>query len=328
MEILYFLGNGFDLNLGLKTSYTAFYNYYNSLTTTKEKVKFLKESISQDYQTWSDLEVGLGEFTTQIATTEEFIDVFEDISDQLATYLENEENSFNFSLIDKNKFYDDLCNPEKYLAVADTNIISNYRRKWKGSHWNVRIVTLNYTRSVEKILETTTPDFKIGTHSGSYQINLKRIEHLHGYIDERMIMGVNDISQIKNESFHGVPEIIEAIVKPNCNQASKANIDKFCASQIDSADLICIFGCSLGITDNTWWELIGNRLKQGIKLVIFTRGNEISKRRPYKILPHERQVKKHFFDKTKLTDSEKESLSANIFVAHNSDMFSHMRTHS
>ena len=43
MKILYIIGNGFDLNIGLKTSYTNFYDYYNSLTSTKEKVKFLKE---------------------------------------------------------------------------------------------------------------------------------------------------------------------------------------------------------------------------------------------------------------------------------------------
>ena len=51
MNILYLFGNGFDLNLGLKTSYTDFYNYYNSLTSTTEKVKFLKESISENYKT-------------------------------------------------------------------------------------------------------------------------------------------------------------------------------------------------------------------------------------------------------------------------------------
>ena len=192
----------------------------------------------------------------------------------------------------------------------------------------IRIITLNYTRSIEKILETDKPNFQIGTHSGPYQINLKRIEHLHGYIDERMIMGVDDISQIKNESFHDVQEITEAMVKPNCNLASRATIDNICANQIDSADLICIFGCSLGDTDNSWWKLIGRQLKKGIKLLIFTRGNEISKRRPYKRLTRVQEIKKYFLGKTDLTDSEKESLSINVFIALNTDMFSHMRIQS
>jgi hypothetical protein len=75
-----------------------------------------------------------------------------------------------------------------------------------------------------------------------------------------------------------------------------------------------------------WWKLIGNRLKKGIKLLIFTRGNEISKRRPYKSLQHERQIKNYFLEKTNLTEPEKQSLSENVFIALNTDMFSHMRT--
>ena len=328
MDILYIIGNGFDLNIGLRTSYTDFYNYYNSLECTKEKVKFLKESISKDYQTWADLELGLGEFTEKLNNTEEFNEIFEDISDQLATYLEKEENSFDFSLIDKEKFFSDLSFPEKYLPVVDLNVLQEYKNKWIKVHWNVRIITLNYTRSIEKILNAENPDFQIGTHPDSYQVNLKRIEHLHGYINERMILGVNDVSQIKNESFHNVQEIIEAMVKPSCNLASGDTIDKACTRQIESADLICIFGCSIGDTDNTWWELIGNQLRRTVKLLIFTRGSEISRRRPYKRLPHERQIKKYFLDKTNLTDSEKESFSKNIFIGLNTDMFSHMRIQS
>jgi hypothetical protein len=291
-------------------------------------VKFLKESISKDYQTWADLELGLGEFTAKINSPEEFTEIFEDISDQLATYLENEEASFDYSLIDRDKFFSDLCYPEMYLPPADYSVFLGYRNKWVNKNWNVRIITLNYTRSIEKILGSDIQNTKIGMHSGQYLINLKGIEHLHGYIDERMIMGVNDTSQIKNENFLNEDEIIEAIVKPICNSASKSTIDKKCIGLIGSADLICIFGCSIGDTDNMWWKLIGDQLKRGLKVIIFTRGNEISKRRPYKRLPHERQIKKHFLDKTELSDYDKQSFSNNIYVALNTSMFSHMRTQS
>lgn len=73
-------------------------------------------------------------------------------------------------------------------------------------------------------------------------------------------MGVNDTSQIKNESFHNVQEIVEAIVKPICNIASKSTLDNVCAKQIESANLICIFGSPIGDIVNKWWELIGNQL--------------------------------------------------------------------
>ena len=31
MKVVYLIGNGFDLNLGLKTSYSDFYTYYTAV---------------------------------------------------------------------------------------------------------------------------------------------------------------------------------------------------------------------------------------------------------------------------------------------------------
>lgn len=324
MNIVYILGNGFDLNIGLKTSYTDFYNFYNSLASSKENIKFLKESISKDYQTWADLELGLGKFTDSLNDSQEFIDVFEDISDQLALYLEKEEAAFDFSLIDKQKFFADLCFPNNYLPMSDSAILSTFMNKRKEA-WNLRFITLNYTRSLEKILQTDTPNLQIGTTADSLQIKLRDLQHLHGTIDERMIMGVNDISQIANTNFHTSQELIEAFVKPTCNQASKATVDRKCMGSILSANLICIFGCSLGDTDKIWWELIGGQLMKDVMLLIFTRGSEINRRRPYKGLTIERQIKRTFLDKTNLSESEKDLVINKIIVGHNTQLFSHMR---
>jgi hypothetical protein len=58
MNVTFLLGNGFDLNLGLSTSYKDFYSYY----TKKEPNDFIAKSISKNYELWSDLELGLGKF--------------------------------------------------------------------------------------------------------------------------------------------------------------------------------------------------------------------------------------------------------------------------
>jgi uncharacterized protein YihD (DUF1040 family) len=325
MNITYIIGNGFDLNLGLRTSYTNFYDYYNSLTTTKEKIKFLKESIAKDYQTWADLELGLGEYTTKLNNNSEFDEIFEDLTEQLAIYLEREQSSYDFTKIDKTKFFRDLCFPENYLRFEDLNIIKSYRDQWKAHHWSVRIITLNYTLSLENIVGNKNLNFSIGETPFGKKISIRNIDHLHGYIDDRMIVGVNDVSQIKNEALRNEQEILEAFVKPTCNSSSKAGVDKFCKGHIANSDLICIFGSSLGDTDKIWWDLIGSQLKKGIKLLIFTRGNEISKRWLYKKLRHDRDIKKYLLDKTTLTENEKEKVNENIFIALNTDMFSHLR---
>lgn len=322
MNIVYLIGNGFDINLGLKTRYIDFYNYYKSIDSKNETLKFLKDSISNKDQNWSDLEIALGEYTVNIKTIEEFDEIFEDIGEQLAFYLESQESIFDYSQIDSNRFKGDLCFPEMYLPTSDSIALNAYKNKWASVHWDIQIITLNYTRSIEKLIQDNIP--LIGTHHNSYQVNLKGIEHLHGFVDDRMILGVNDLTQIKNEDFHTLQEIGEALVKPSCNSASKSTVDTKCRKQIKSADIIYVFGSSIGDTDKLWWELIGDKLLTGCRLVIFTRGNEISRRIPYKALRHERDIRKYFLDKTTLTDSEKEAVKGNIFIGRNTGLFSNM----
>lgn len=46
-------------------------------------------------------------------------------------------------------FFLDLCVPEQYLPNADSTIKREYRNSWIRSHWHTRIITLNYTRTIE-----------------------------------------------------------------------------------------------------------------------------------------------------------------------------------
>ena len=46
MNITFFIGNGFDLNLGLKTGYKSFYEYYTKACPED----MLSKAISADYE--------------------------------------------------------------------------------------------------------------------------------------------------------------------------------------------------------------------------------------------------------------------------------------
>ena len=54
MNITFMIGNGFDLNLNLKTGYKDFYKYY--IENTKEDI--ISKSIKNNYELWADLELG------------------------------------------------------------------------------------------------------------------------------------------------------------------------------------------------------------------------------------------------------------------------------
>ena len=71
MNILYLIGNGFDLNLGLKTSYKDFINYYKALKMEYKKNSILKfisyiedKKIAGD-PNWSDIEIQMGLYTEE-----------------------------------------------------------------------------------------------------------------------------------------------------------------------------------------------------------------------------------------------------------------------
>jgi hypothetical protein len=149
MNTLFFIGNGFDLSLGLKTSYNDFYKYYTNQLSKNDSIKELKKSISSDLKNWSDLELALGKYTERINSLEEFDSVFEDLSNALSTYLSLEYANFNFGKIEAENILDCLYFPENSLPEADKIELIAYKNKWIKSDWNVDVITFNYTETLE-----------------------------------------------------------------------------------------------------------------------------------------------------------------------------------
>jgi hypothetical protein len=323
MNILFLIGNGFDLNLGMKTRYSDFYKYYITKKSSSKLVQELKESINSNIENWSDLELALGEYTKNLKSTEEFNEVFDDIEDNLGDYLEWVEEKFDYSQLDKTKLLKFLAHPENSLPSADRNMIKSFKQKWRSTQNNINVITFNYTQSIEKLTDYDGNPIRINSliNIAMPSIIIQKIEHIHGYTDERMVMGVNDVSQISNNKFHTNEDVIETLVKVECNKAQKHNIDDWCKKQISEANLICVFGSSIGDTDNIWWQLIGDQLKKECKLIIYEKGEQIPRRRPQKGKILERSKKTYFLNKTKLNESEKESAKDKIYFGINTNMF-------
>lgn len=325
MNILFIIGNGFDLNLGMKTRYKDFYDYYQLKESQSSNLHKLKNQIKGDIENWSDLEFSLGEYTERMNSLEEFDEVFEDVGANLAEYLQEEEKCFDFSDVLRKNFFDYLAFPERSLLPADKDEIVSFKEKWNNITWNVNVVTFNYTKSFEQLLGEKLNNLEIAAHHNS-TIQFRGLEHIHGYVDNRMILGVNDKSQISNASFRENLDIVEAIVKNDCNIAQKHNVDIRCKDQISKSNLICIFGSSIGETDNMWWNLIGNQLKRDCKLIIFDRCEKINPRAGYLKKRKEREIKQRFLSKIKLTEEEKRKVDNAIFVGLNTDLFENILT--
>ncbi|WP_215222824.1 AbiH family protein [Echinicola shivajiensis] len=319
MKIVYLLGNGFDLSLGMKTGYKDFYEYYQSTNSKSEVVKKLKDEISGDLENWSDLELAFGKYTEKINSQDEYDELIEDLLGNLGEYLCYQEEKLDVSILDREKFCNYLAYPEESLLQADKNKLKAFRNNYKNSR--VSIVTFNYTRVVEKIIGEKYSNIQITTHQNGGRSTLSGVEHIHGYTDRRMILGVNDISQIQNKSFHNNTDVLESLVKRNCNKVLRHTRDSFVENQINSANLICIYGSSIGDTDKVWWELIGERLRSNVKLIIFVKDKPINPLFEYKSIRIERKIVENFLTKTNLEEKEKEKVKDNIFIGLNTQMF-------
>ncbi|PVH25145.1 AbiH family protein [Sphingobacterium corticibacter] len=320
MNILYIIGNGFDINLGLKTRYSDFYNYYEKQQSDDVLVNKLKENIKLDLENWSDLELAFGMFTKNLNDIDEFDRVYEDIVDKLCDYLEAEELKFEHKNADTSKLLNDLYTPESSLALGFKEELINFKQRFGATTWKVDVITLNYTRTMERILNDKYSNTFIGSHTHG-KVKFGDIQHIHGYTDDRVILGVNDETQLGKIDFRTNREILEALIKSVGNQAQQHQVDRKCVNYINSAQIICIFGSSIGETDNYLWIQIGEQLKRDFRLIIFKKGEAIKQRFGHKPARSQRAIKKLFLDRTNLTDEEKLQVECKIYVALNTEMF-------
>ncbi|XOV67080.1 MAG: AbiH family protein [Fluviicola sp.] len=325
MNILYVLGNGFDLNVGLSTSYRDFYDYYKAVRTFNKSIQQLKSDIYENIENWSDLELSLGEYTVNFDSAEEFLNVFEDIGDNLADYLLKVEKELKINEHSCERLKKQLCRPEQFLPKAQQNIISKFRNTWSEEKWFVEVITFNYTKTFEKLINTESDYEHISYHGNQKPIIYRGIKHVHGYMDSRMVMGVNDFNQVANNSLVSSQSFIDAFIKVESNKSMQHTIDDQCEYQISNANLICLFGCSIGSTDRIWWEHIGQRILKGnCLLIIFSKEQDIPERRDYKKNAFRNQVVDRFLKQSGLNKDEQKEVQKKIFVEINSRMFSEL----
>ena len=292
-----------------------------SLKTFLDQIPLL--NTKDECAKWSDLEFALGEYTKDFKSVSEFQTIYYDLYDNLADYIEQESGKL-VTFENVSQLYNDLISPENHLPSLDKNIIRDYGSKWNNtSQWNVNIITFNYTLTIEQLLGYQNKQLSLGKNRYGHPIILNSINHIHGTVNEHMLLGVNDILQIGNESFRDNQALQNILVKPQTNKMLKELIDVRCKKIIQEANLICLFGLSLGDTDSIWWKLIGEQLKKNNTMVLyFAKGEEIPKRRFHLMGNKEIELKEYLLSKSELSIEEKKNIQDKIFIGYNTKIFS------
>jgi len=258
MNVLYILGNGFDKAQGMATSYPEFYKYLTeNIKGGSPLLEKMKSAITENTILWSNMESGLGEFTSATNNAEEFDDFYFELSEHLQNYLQKENEKFSPTNDLKTKFQTDFTTVSKYLGALDKTRFDGFLGAVSTSSKDINVITLNYTNTLEKILGlnagVTSKAFSIST-------NLRNIIHVHGQLGESIIIGVNDETQMDNEDFRDNDDIKDCMIKLQSNRIMKETRHIQCENLIANANIIVLMGVSLGETDLYWWELIGKNL--------------------------------------------------------------------
>ena len=325
MEIVYLIGNGFDLNMGLKTKYSDFYSQYIQSESIDESILRLKQDIgkylskeSSDIN-WSDFELDFGRYTSRITSVEELINIYEDVNISLHHYIKEQELSLGTR--DKQVLIKDLMFPAEHLREIDKFHINDFATRLKKTPQNTNIITFNYTKCIENILNVkNVSQYKLGFNNRGNPCYLHSIKHIHGCIGDNILVGVNDINQIHNEQLKKDNTALDLLIKPQSNKAIGSRVDEECIRVIEKSNLMCLFGLSLGDSDIFWWNLIGEQLlRTDFRLILFVRDNDLTIK--HLIGETIKFYKEFLLSKTDLSLEEKNEVGEKIFIGYNTEIF-------
>lgn len=120
MNITHIIGNGFDINQGIPTSYVHFYEYYLQLVpnddepeiVNKFRINLYNALLEHRTELWSDMEIALGKVTEEYDSAEDYNTVYMDVYNHLMEYIDY---AYRFSDVENfdnptKTLYQDLMN--------------------------------------------------------------------------------------------------------------------------------------------------------------------------------------------------------------------------
>lgn len=279
MNILYILGNGFDLSLGLDTSYKSFLKHYlnNHQPNTDLFIEDFQKEVWKDIDTWTDLETHLGQWLDDKVSRDRAIAVHDDLVNELSLYMKNEQERVKPNAKVRELILSNMANVSHYLhRNLDKRDITNYISKYINNIPHViNTITLNYTDTFERLaLQEGENVFQCTDNKINFKFN--RPIHLHGTVDEGIVLGVNDETQVRNKQLVKENSIQHRFIKTSTiNNVYRTGYEERAINAIEAAHLICVYGTSFGKTDMRIWNRIINRVvRSNIQIILFHYGSE------------------------------------------------------
>lgn len=272
MQITFLIGNGFDRNLGLETTYADFIKYYKNTEGSSKILKNFRKYISDNEELWKKAEVALGKYTQEFETGKgmAFSECQQDLCEHLVNYLKNEESKLSYDAFSEKVLsaFKNIVNPYKSFPTQERSVIRGIFDKRKSEDYNFDFICFNYTSTLDKCLEIVKKSSgALGQHmngSISHDHRIQELCHVHGTVEKEIVFAVNDETQIAKPDIFDFEdgEICKHfLIKQEANESYQENTDKKANEILQRSAIIYIYGMSLGETDKLWWKRICNWLK-------------------------------------------------------------------
>ena len=332
MLITLFIGNGFDLNNGLQTTFTDFYNHIKS---TKSEYDIRKNDIysciEKDRDKWSYFEMQLGQLTFKYNEEQKnkLLEDIDEFREDFIDYMTDQNELFSFEKEpSKQALVKTITEYMSQLeAVEREDILSIYNSTPSNRMFN--FINFNYTNTLEQVVNLIDKRGSLLTSSvknSNYGNYLGEIIPIHKQLETGMFLGVNDESQINSEIFS--PEEQMSLIKPLANEGFRENTNQKVENIINKSNIIIIYGMSLGETDKKWWIYLGEWLKesQNKRLIIYVHDSKFSKKKPRHYFAKRTHYEERFlgfsYDLSDITNNEKmqeiENMRNKIYLIPNS----------
>lgn len=327
MNITFLIGNGFDRNLGLKTTYSDFVRVYKNSNAKNDRLKSFREYISENEELWSSAEVEMGRYTDQFESGDgaAFYECHKDFCEHLAEYLKAEVQKMQYRDMaqDISQAFSNLNKIIEPFPSQEREVIQNYYQSHKSENTFFHFIVFNYTDTLDQCVSIIKKQQGIlGSHTygaTTHHHQIGKISHVHGTLDGQMVFGVNDRTQISK------PEIFnceygdlyeDLLIKRQANQGYQEFTDSKTKTILDNSDIIYIYGMSFGITDTLWWGRICAWLKANPSRHLIVQKHSMPSRGllavDYKI--EERKTRQLVTSFSKLQDPEKGELEKRIHI--------------
>lgn len=246
--VLFIIGNGFDLSLGMNTSFAYMKKKFieKNLNDSKSEKSQFFQSFKDDHQLWSDFEMGIAKYANKLKTKED-MEKFSDFIEEFVSFLTEELIKENQKFPVQN-FYD----KQRMIVNSVNDLLSNY----KGKEF-INFMTFNYTDKVNHFASTL-----VGTNYFTVSSN---VIHVHNDLDKGIIVGIDNIQQIDSinvfdDNYKDRLKLLftkSAVAKNDIKMSYQAALDL-----VRACTRFVIIGCSLGPSDQTWINEISKRFRE------------------------------------------------------------------